>query len=609
MDKLNGQSLNITSENIARIKELFPNVVTEGKIDFDALRAVLGDEIDSSKEKYQFTWNGKAESIKLAQTPTVSTLRPNKEKSERWRDTEHIYIEGDNLEALKLLQKTYYNRVKMIYIDPPYNTGSDFVYKDDFSNSIENYKQQTQQVQSSNPETSGRFHSNWLNLIYPRLILARNLLTDDGVIFISIDINESENMKRICDEVFGESNFRNQLLVRRRIKSLNVQFADNGLKSFNVGFEYIYVYSKSQLFSFNPIRMKKVDVPAKGSWNVFWSNADRPTMRYELLGFTPTTGQWRWQKEVAEEAVKNYELYEREYSEKMTLEEYHKKTGGTQRFVRRIKDGTGKNGGVQYWVAPSDTSLRTSNWTDIEVSQIAKDYDLPFDNPKNVDLIKTVISSVPGDDFIVMDFFAGSSTTADAVFRINAEDGGKRKLILVQLPDLCAPDSEYAKAGYHDICEIGEKRIRLAGNKIKDENPLGTQNLDVGFKVFELDSTNINPWDNVSEYDENTIYNSASVFKLDRTKEDVLYEIMLKYGVFDQPVSEVTINDKLMFKVGQRHMIVCLEDSINENDITEICKLNPRVVVFKEDGFKDDNAKINAEYNLKNVGVEDVKCI
>ena len=609
MEKMSGLSINTEQINIDKIKEMFPNVVTEGKIDFDMLRTLLGDAIDTSKEKYQFVWNGKAESIKLAQTPSASTLRPSKEKSKNWNETENIYIEGDNLEALKLLQKTYYGRVKMIYIDPPYNTGNDFVYKDDFSNSIENYKQQTQQVQNSNPETSGRFHSNWLNLIYPRLILARNLLADDGVIFISIDINESENMKRICDEIFGESNFRNQLLVRRRIKSLNVQFADNGLKSFNVGFEYIYVYSKSQRFLFNPIRMKKNDVPAKGSWNVFWSNADRPTMRYEILGFTPTTGQWRWQKEMAYEAVKNYETYEKEYSEKMTLEEYYKKTGETLRFIRRIKDGTGKNGGVQYWVAPSDTSLRTSNWTDIEVSQIAKDYDLPFDNPKNVELIKTVISSVPGNDFIVLDFFAGSSTTADAVFRINNEDGGKRKLILVQLPDLCAPDSDAAKAGYNNICEIGEERIRLAGNRITDENPLGTQALDVGFKVFKLDSTNINPWDNTTEYDENTIYNSASIFKLDRTKEDILYEIMLKYGVFDQPVSEVESNGKKLYRVGQRHMIVCLEDNIDSTDISEICKQNPRVVVFKEDGFKDDNAKINAEYNLKNAGVEDVKCI
>lgn len=612
MEKLDGLSLDLEKQNIDKLKELFPIAVEEGKINFDLLRAILGDEVDDSKEKYQFTWKGKSESIKLAQTPSAATLRPCKDKSKDWDSTDNLYIEGDNLEVLKQLQKTYYGKIKMIYIDPPYNTGNDFIYSDDFKNDLKNYKEQTNQSVSSNPETNGRYHSDWLNMMYSRLLVAKNLLAKDGVIFISIDSNESENLKKICDEIFGETNFRNQILVRRRIKSLNVQFADNGLKSFNVGYEYVYVYSKSEDFLFKPLRVKKENAPKKGSWNVFWSNADRPTMRYEILGFKPKTGQWRWQQSLAQEAVINYEKYIKEYSSEMTLEEYYKMTG-IKKFIRRIPDGVGKNGGVQYWVAPSDTSLRTSNWTDIEVSQIAKDYNLPFDNPKSINLIKILISSVPNKDFIILDFFSGSATTADAVMKLNMEDGGNRKFIMVQLPEKCKEKSEAYKAGYKNICEIGEERIRLAGEQIKhqwqEEHPGEEFNTDIGFKVFELDSTNIIPWDNTAQYNESNLFDLSEVFKKDRTKEDILYEIMLKYGIFDKKVEQIDVNGKTMFRIGRRYMVICLEDNVNSEDVKAIGELGPRVVVFKEDGFINDNAKINATYNLEKYGVEDIKCI
>lgn len=306
MQKLSNQSKDISQENIKKVEELFPNCVTETydqdgnlvrSIDFDILRQDLSDHVvEGPKERYQFNWPGKREAILLANAPTTNTLRPLPEKSVDFENTKNVYIEGDNLEALKILRETYMGKIKMIYIDPPYNTGNDFVYKDDFKQSTEEYLKSSGDIDEEgnrmevNGDSNGRFHSDWLNMMYPRLILARDLLTDDGAIFISIDQNESENLKRICDEIFGEGNFRNQIIVRRRIKSLNLQFADQGLKSFNVGNEFVYVYSKSNSFLFNPIRNKKETVPQKGTWNVFWSNADRPTMRYELLGFVPTEG-------------------------------------------------------------------------------------------------------------------------------------------------------------------------------------------------------------------------------------------------------------------------------------------------------------------------------
>ncbi len=485
MDKMKMCTQDIADENFRKLAELFPNAVTETMdengevvraIDKDILmQEISATVVDGPEERYQFTWPDKRKAIRLASSPIAATLRPCREESVDFDKTENLYIEGDNLDVLKLLRETYLGKVKMIYIDPPYNTGNDFVYDDDFSVGSDEWRvssgdydeQGNRMVQ--NLESNGRFHTDWLNMIYPRLRLAKDLLCADGVIFISLDANEVENLKKICDEIFGHDNYRNQLLVRRRIKSLNVQFADNGLNSFNIGYEYIFVYAKSKTALFAPIRMKKANSTEKGSWNVFWSNADRPTMRYEVLGFTPTTGQWRWQKELAEQAVENYKTYLEKYSEKMTIEEYWRATGEKLKFIRRIPDGTGKNGGVQYYVGPSDTSLRTSNWTDIEVSQIAKDYDLPFDNPKNVDLMGTVVSSVRGDDFIVLDFFSGSATSADAVMQLNAKDGGNRKFIMVQLPEETDENSEAYKAGYKNICEIGKERIRRAGKKVVSE--------------------------------------------------------------------------------------------------------------------------------------------
>lgn len=622
MDKIDGLSLDLEKNNIERLKELFPAAVEEGKINFDMLRTLLGDEVDDSREKYQFTWNGKAKAIKLAQTPSSATLRPCKEKSKDWDTTENLYIEGDNLEVLKQLQKTYYGKIKMIYIDPPYNTGNDFVYHDDFKNSIENYKEQTNQLASSNPESNGRFHTDWLNMMYPRLLLAKNLLSDDGFLAISIGEEEIHNLANICNEIFGENNFRNTITVRRYDKNLNLQFVDQGLKSMNVGYEYILIYSKTNNSRMCAVYKENNDQRSNvGYWKGFWNNADRPTMRYELLGYCPKDGQWKWKKEVALEAVENYKKYLNEYSNKMSLEDYWKKTGSNKRFIRRNINGSGKNMGVEHWVAPSNVILRNTNWLDMLISKPAGS-SIHFESPKNPDVLKILMDlfSIKDNDF-VLDFFSGSATTAHALMKLNAEDGGNCKFIMVQLPEKCDEKSEAYKAGYDNICNIGEERIRRAGERIKaeweKEHPSDTLfsndeefTTDIGFKVFKLDSSNVNEWDSSLELDEKELAERlGEVFKTDRSKEDILYEIMLKYGVFDRQVEDINVNGKTMYRVGKRYMIVCLEDNIDSSDIKAIGELSPKTVIFKESGFIDDNAKLNAIYNLEKAGVEDVKCI
>lgn len=617
MDKLKMHTPNKADENFHKLAALFPNAVTETinengevvrAIDKDVLMQEISTTVvDGKDERYQFTWPDKKKSVLLANAPISKTLRPCREESmgkdgiPGGFDSENLYIEGDNLEVLKLLQETYLGKVKMIYIDPPYNTGNDFVYEDDFAQSTDEYLANSGQFDEegnrlvTNTESNGRFHTDWLNMIYPRLKLAKDLLAEDGVIFISIDENEAEKIKYLCDEIFGRDNYRNQLLVRRRIKSLNVQFADKGLNSFNVGFEYVYVYSKTSGFLFNPLRMKKTDIPEKGTWNVFWSNADRPTMRYEVLGFTPTTGQWRWQKELAEEAIANYKLYKEQFASKMSIEDYWRMTGEKLRFVRRIPDGTGKNGGVQYWVAPKDTSLRTSNWTDIEVSQIAKDYDLPFENPKNVELIKTIITSVPGDDFTVLDFFAGSSTTADAIIHLNSEDGGKRKFIMVQLPEKTDEKSEAYKEGYKNICEIGKERIRRAGAKIKEENPMGTMELDVGFRVLKCDTSNMKDvYYTPDEFDISMFDLLAENIKEDRSPEDLLFQVMLDLGVLlSSKIEETVIAGKKVFKVEDNFLVACFDRDVTNEIIEAIAKQKPVYFVMRDSSLANDSVATN----------------
>ena len=631
MDRIDGLSLNLEKNNIDRIKDLFPEAVEEGKINFDMLRAMLGDEIDDSREKYQFTCNGKAKSIKLAQTPSSATLRPCKDKSKNWDTTENLYIEGDNLEVLKQLQKTYYGKIKMIYIDPPYNTGNDFIYHDKFSDSIENYKEQTNQVSSSNPESNGRYHSNWLSMMYSRLILSKSLLTDDGCIFISIDDNEIENLKKILNEIYGENNFV-------AIINWKGRGGKQDSKYFACIHEYILCYAKNKEFFVAGEEIKSGDIYPKydedkkrfyktqllRKWGSNSLREDRPNLYYPITApdgskvypiikekdkndmgkVVEIDGRWRQGKETMKKNMENdmIEFVQQEDSSWIPYEKIYAPLEGEEKTKKYTT-----------WIDETNDGAK-------EIKKLFGK--CVFDYPKNTTLIQKFIkmANVETDDY-VLDFFSGSATTAHTVMKLNAEDKGNRKFIMVQLPELCNEKSEAYKAGYKNICEIGEERIHRAGEQIKaeweKEHPsdglFGSEEqftTDIGFKVFKLDSTNVNEWDPNMKLDEKELaMRLGEVFKEDRSKEDILYEIMLKYGVFDKQVEEIDVNGKTMYRVGKRYMIVCLEDCITSEDVKAIAELSPRTVIFNEAGFTDDNSKINAVYNLEKAGVEDVKCI
>lgn len=620
MDKMKFETTSLVDKNIDKIEQIFPGVVTEVKeadgtirkaVDFEALKAELSKDIVEGRECYEFTWAGKNEAKYEAAKSIRKTLRPCKEESKNWDTTQNLYIEGDNLDVLKLLQESYLNKVKMIYIDPPYNTGNDFVYADDFRLKEKEYEDLLDLADEEgnrlirNTDSNGRFHSDWCSMIYSRLKLARNLLTEDGVIFISIDDNEVANLKKICDEIFGTENFRNTILVRRRVKSLNSQFSDRGLFSMNVGAEYTLVYSKSSKFMMKALQMIKNNIPTKGRWDVFWSTADRPTMRYELLGFTPETGQWRKSKEKADVAVENYKKYLSEFEKDMTLEEYSQKTGIIH-FIRRIPDGIGKNGGVQHWIAPSDTALRTSSWMDIEVSQISKEIDLPFDNPKNKQLIMELIKLVNAEDEIVLDFFSGSATTAHAVMQLNAEDGGKRKFVMVQLPEKCDENSEAKRAGFDNICEIGKERIRRAGEKIKQEYGEKAENLDIGFRVFKLDSTNMKDvYYTPAELTQDLLAKTESNIKDDRTDMDLLYGCLLDWGLeLSMPHETKQIDGVAVHYVNQTDLIACFNTDVSEAVIRKIAADKPLRVVFRDSCFKNVSDKTNINELFKAISPE-----
>lgn len=617
MDKLRMKSLDAAEDNVAKIAALFPQCVTErlnkdGKpelaIDFDKLRDELSkDLLDGAEERYQFTWPDKRAASRLANEATDKALRPDIEASVDFWNTENLYIEGDNLDVLKVLRENYLGAIKMIYIDPPYNTGNDFVYNDDFAQGKEEFEQtsglfdedgnQVVDPMQRNTESNGRFHTDWLNMIYPRLKVARDLLSDDGVIFISIDDNELENMRRVCNEIFGASNFRNTILTRRRVKSLNSQFADNGLQTLNVGFEYVLVYAKSKDFVMRALRQKKAVAKTEGQWQGFWSNADRPTMRYDVLGFTPETGQWRSSKEKADIAVANFKKYQREFASQMTLEEYSEKTGITD-FIKRDLNGKGKNGGVYHWVPPTDTTLRTSNWTDIEVSQIIKEIDLPFDNPKNRTLIAELIklSEFSSTD-IVLDFFSGSATTAHAVMKLNAEDGGHRKFIMVQLPEVTDEKSEARKAGYETICQIGEERIRRAGKKIKEEAGLNGQDLDTGFRVLRLDSSNMEDvYYTPEDFNEQNLFNTVDNVKSDRTPLDLLFQVLPEFDIeLSAKIEQKDVNGKKVFFVDGTYLVATFDTDVNESTVTEIAKMKPQYFVMRDASAANDNVLDNFE--------------
>lgn len=611
------QTENGILSNIQKIAQIFPNCLVETKstdgessfsIDFDKLRQELSDHIvEGRDERYQFVWPDKKKAILLANSPIQATLRPVRNGSENFDNTHNIYIEGDNLDVLKCLKETYLGQVKMIYIDPPYNTGNDFVYNDDFSESANDYLVNSGQYDAQgnklvvNTESSGRFHTDWLNMIYPRLKVARELLAPDGAIFISISEEEIENMKKVCNEIFGEDCFANSFITRRYDKNLNRQFMDQGLKSFNVGFEYILCYTKSG-FLFKPVFKEASEERATtGYWKGFWNDADRPTMRYDILGFTPETGQWKWSKEASMIAVENYKEYERDYSDKMSLEEYWAKTGKTKKFIRRNPKGKGKNAGVENWIAPADGILRNTNWTDILTSKADSSTQGLFDFPKNVDLIKILLQAATEKDSLVLDFFSGSATTAHAVMEQNAEDGGTRKFIMVQLPEITNEKSDARKAGYTNICQIGEERIRRAGKAIKDSNPNLEATLDTGFRILKLDSSNmLDVYYTPAEINQSQLSLFTNNVKEGRSSEDLLFQVMLELGaMLDSKIVKTTISGKEVYSVSEGYLVACFDEDIDQNTVTAIAKMQPQYAVFQDSSMANDSIATNFEQIFK----------
>lgn len=618
LNKLDGKSMDIEGSEKDKLKSLFPQCFSEGKLDIDKLLSLCGEYIDNDFEKYKFEWSGKSECYRIAGKRSTGTLRPCPEESVDFDNTKNLYIEGDNLEVLKLLQTSYFRKVKMIYIDPPYNTGNDFVYEDDFKDPLGKYKEITGQTTKSNPETMGRFHTNWLNMMYPRLRLASNLLRDDGVIFISIDDNEVTNLRRLCDEVFGEENFRNQITVRRGAKSVQAQFETWDKLGQDV--EHILFYTKTPSYRF-PKQIKKLDEQRQGTWNNHWRGTDRPTMRYELFGITPTTGQWRWGKERSLLAVENYikmllELKENENT--ITTEKID------EYYIRQREDfdmlRLSKSGKPEHYIAPTDSTLLNTSWQDLLIGSSSEILDLfetkVFDTAKLTTVIKRMIGFCnKNSSDLILDFFSGSSTTAHAVMALNGEDGGNRQFIMVQLPEVCDEKSEAFKAGYKNICEIGKERIRRAGRKIKSDIPLTTQDLDTGFKVLKLDTSNLAKWDGtpVGEGGEGVLFQRLREIehsiKSDRSELDVVYEIMLKLGIpLIHKIIPVKINDKKAYSIGEDCLVmVCLDygkEGITAEDMEDMCEYLPAKIVSSEECFKNDSALSNAYYILKDRDIE-----
>lgn len=613
MEKMDGQSMDFTKENIEKLKKLFPSIFKDGKIDFDLLKVLLGGEVDDSTEKYSFSWNGKLKTIKFAQTPTTSTLVPVKERSVDWDNTENIYIEGDNVEVLKCLSKTYNSKIDVIYIDPPYNTGKDFVYKDNFKDNLKNYFEITKQSARANPESNGRYHTDWLNMMYSRLYLAKNLLSKQGVIFISIDENEYENLKKICNEIFDEDCCLGDFIWKNRTVPND---ADN---MFAMAHEYILVYAKNKdEFAFKGIKKdldnyKNPDNDPNGPWTKDNPSAASGSEKDRFPIVNPYTGEkyyppkgrfWAFsEKRVAEWTASGKLVFPKEEGKGLILKKYKSELKSAYQPLSSLIEG-----------------ILTMHGTK-EMKDLFPEDDRVFKYPKPTALIKYLLSQVPSNNYTVMDFFSGSATTADAVMQLNADDGGTRKYILVQLPEKCDEDSESFKAGYKTICEIGEERIRRAGKKIAEykikltytdgrkEEICPHNRFDYGFKVFKLESTNILPWDSSVKLAEEDLLSLSKTIKDNRKEIDIVYEIMLKYGVFDKKMDKVTLSNKTVYNINDGFMIICLDENITMKVVSEIARLKPNCVVFKENGFKDDNEKMNATYTLERCKVEKILCI
>jgi len=612
IEKISGQSMDIELSEKEKLKSVFPQCFNDGKLDVDKLLNLCGEYIENDFEKYKFEWSGKSECYKIAGKRSTGTLRPCKEESVNFDTTKNLYIEGDNLEVLKLLQTAYFRKIKMIYIDPPYNTGNDFVYEDDFKDPIEKYKEITQQTTKSNPETMGRFHTNWLNMMYPRLRLAANLLRDDGVIFISIDDNEVTNLRRLCDEVFGEENFVACFTWKRR------SGANDAKNNVSMDHEYVVCYARSGAFSLNGVikefeNYTNPDNDPRGPWtrdNLTCGKtaSQRPNLFYPITD--PKTGieyacnpdhVWRFEKARMEELIATNKVIFPADGKGLPAYKRHKAEVRSDRKPYSSIIDTRLN------------SVATKELRELLEAQV-------FDYPKTTDLLKQLIyqATNSNDNDIILDFFSGSATTAHAIMQLNSEDNGNRKFIMVQLPEKCGDNSEAYRNGYKNLCKIGQERIRRAGKKLT-ENADGQlsleekQPLDVGFKVFKLDTSNLAKWDS-SPLEESgalfaRLHEIENSVKKDRSPLDVVYEVMLKLGVpLDFPIKEIQINDKKAYSIGENCLVlVCIDygqDGITPEDVEKMCEYLPAKIVSTQQAFKDDVTLSNAHYILKDRNIE-----
>lgn len=609
MKKLTGESMNITEENLKAMQQLFPEAFEEGKIDFDVLRQLLGDFVDDEQERYSFKWNGKGKALRLSQTPSMGTLRPCKEESKDWDNTENLYIEGDNLEVLKLLQKSYYGKVKMIYIDPPYNTGGDFVYKDNFHDNIQNYKEITGQVDGegnkidTNTESNGRFHTDWLNMMYPRLRIARNLLSNDGVMFISIDYNENYNLREICDSIFGDNGFVGEIYWESKTKSQNTITSYNKLQP---KAEMILVYSKQGKRRFNLISRGEKEynlIDENGEYRehileVMNANGvrGRETMIFDISDGVATVSleegkQWQLGQEQVAMYKHRGDLFIRD-----------------NKVVIKMRPNDERNELTDPFWGFFSKELGTAESAKKELTSIIGKHG--FETVKPVDIIKRLVYHGTEKEDVILDFFSGSGTLGNAVIQLNAEDGGHRKFIMVQLPEPTKKDSEAYKAGYKNICEIGKERIRRAGDKIKAEAGDKASDLDIGFKVFKLDSSNLQKWNPQPDDIMQTLQQATDNFLPDRTEQDVLYEIMLKMGLdLTCQIEEEQAAGETVYIIGGGALMICLGQNITTEVAEAIVKLHQEYeselwqVVFRDTGFASDRDKTNIKEILKSAGL------
>lgn len=594
------QSFDVIGSNIQKIAQLFPNCVTEhlgtdGKtklgIDFEKLQAELSNDIIAEgAERYQFTWPDKRAAVRLANAPTTMTLRPCREESVDFDNTENLYIEGDNLDVLKVLRETYLGKVKMIYIDPPYNTGNDFVYNDDFAQGKGEFEEtsglfdeegnQTVDPMQRNTESNGRFHTDWLNMIYPRLKVARDLLTDDGVIFISIDDCELENLRKICNEIFGESNFIAQCVRKRRDSQANLS------KNISPIHEYVVIYAKHYGDILNKVSAnidesayKNPDNDPRGAY-VTMPCTNKGGAVYTVK--TPTgaeiTEEWRFKKETYNALLADNRLV------------FPRGGEGKPRYKLFLSEKKAEGQLANTWL---DT-LASNQEATREIKEIFNDK-LLFDTPKPVGLLVFCIQLATKKDSIILDFFSGSAATAHAVMKLNAEDGGNRKFIMVQLPEKTEEKSEAYKAGYKNICEIGKERIRRAGKKVKEEAGLQAQNLDTGFRVLKLDSSNMEDvYYTPEEFTLGSLF--AENLKADRSNEDLLFQVMLELGIeLSAKIETKQIAGKTVYFVDDNYLVTCFDRDANESTITEIAKEQPIYFVMRDASAANDNVIDNFE--------------